>query len=280
MKKNYNLADLDWSLEGYTPFVWLFERKYSSLGEGYKCIDVHPVPASVPGSVQGALRAAGILPDWNIGMNYRQCEWVEHRHWMYRTHIPDDWMDSEAKFHLECQGLDYSGWVLVNGEEAGKFMGTHIPHLFDLTPFLKPVGNILEIVFDLSPRWLGQFGFTSQMKEWKPRFNYTWDWSPRLVQIGIWDEISLAAIKAGEIQNLRCSTDLDLVNGRGILEVSGETDGLDGAWIEIVLTGEAGTAAGSGWRPPGAGGLPGADTCWGIRAGDSPGRPGRRCLVA
>jgi beta-mannosidase len=111
MKKVFDLSRLNWTVEGYTPFVWLFERKHSALGEGYRCIDVRPVPAPVPGSVQEALRRAGILPDWHYAINYRQCEWVEHRHWMYRTHLPDNWFEEGNSYRLDCFGLDYSGWV-------------------------------------------------------------------------------------------------------------------------------------------------------------------------
>jgi beta-galactosidase/beta-glucuronidase len=101
------------------------------------------------------LRAAGIIPDWNVGANSRECEWVEHRHWMYRARVPAEWLDTQARFRLQCQGLDYVGWVYVNGQEVGAFRGTHVPHEFDLTPCLNAAGNELEIIFDLAPRWLG-----------------------------------------------------------------------------------------------------------------------------
>lgn len=223
-----------WTVEGYTPYVWLFERLYGvGFGATARCLDVPPVAARVPGSVQGALRAAGILPDWNIGTNWRAAEWVEHRHWMYRTHLPDEFFQHpaqnfhSARYRLECLGLDYSGWVYVNGQEAGTFIGTHVPHHFDVTPYLQETDNILEIVFDLPPRWLGQFGYTSQMREWKTRFNYTWDWAPRLVQIGIWDTISLVAVddtealSRGEITDLWCVTDANIASGTGKLKISG-----------------------------------------------------------
>jgi len=238
MKKIFNLTGLDWTLEGYTPFVWLFERQYASLGEGDPCIDVRPIPAQVPGSVQGSLRIAGILPDWNIGTNYRACEWVEHRHWMYRTSLPEDWFEKESSFYLECQGLDYSGWVYLNGQLVQEFEGTHIPHLFDLTPLIQKSTNILEIIFDQPPRWLGQFGYTSQMTEWKPRFNYTWDWAPRLVQAGIWDTIRLVSIRGAAINSFWCTTDYDLATASGSLTVVSQVSpGADGS-IHLSLSQE------------------------------------------
>lgn len=231
MKHKHDLSSLDWTLEGYTPYVWLFERSYSALGEGDRCLDVRAIPTQVPGSVQDALKAAGLLPDWNIGVNYRQCEWVEHRHWMYRTSIPDGWLREGREYRLECLGLDYAGWIYVNGKLAGEFKGTHIPHSFNLTPFIQPAANILEIVFDLSPRWLGQFGYSSKMTEWKPRFNYTWDWSPRLVQIGIWDDIYLVKLDEAEIQEYTLATDYDPEAATGWLSLqASSTSEIDGCW--------------------------------------------------
>jgi beta-mannosidase len=214
----------------------MLEWKYGGIfGSDALCVDVRAVPARVPGSVQGALRDAGVLPDWNVGVNARQCEWVEHRHWIYTAQLPDEWLIEPAQVRLECQGLDYAGWVFVNGREAGTFRGTHRPHVFDLTPHLNPSGNTLKIVFDLPPRWLGQVGATSQMTEWKTRFNYTWDWCPRLVQTGIWDSISLAVVRESELRSLRCGTDVDLAQGTGVLELSGEVAG-EGCSVQVALS--------------------------------------------
>jgi len=244
MRTTFDLSELDWTLEGYTPYVWLFERMFSSLGEGFRCIDIRPIPARVPGSVQAALRDAGYLPDWNIGVNYRQCEWVEHRHWMYRANIPDSWVSqitgfqSEVIYTLECLGLDYAGWVFLNGEQAGEFKGTHIPHSFRLDPYIKDSGNILEIVFDQPPRWLGQFGYTSRMTEWKPRFNYTWDWSPRLVQVGIWDAIKLHREDGPVIRGFTCTTSLDIQSGTGVLNCRGSLDFAADVQVQLRLSQE------------------------------------------
>ncbi len=198
--------------------------------------DVMAVTAKVPGSVQHALRQAGRLPDWNVGLNARQCEWVENRHWIYEGALPDEWMESGKTHRLKCLGLDYSGSVLLNGQTVGTFCGTHIPHVFDLTPHLTERGNVLRIVFDLPPRWLGQFGFTSQVREWKARFNYTWDWMPRLVQIGIWDNIFLEVTDGLEIDTFCCVADANPADGTGSLKATGHVAERNGGVVRVSLT--------------------------------------------
>lgn len=197
------------------------------------------VPATVPGSVQGALRAAGLLPDWNLGLNAQQCEWVENRHWIYETILPDEWFRtgpaSGRTYRLNCLGLDYVGSVSINKNIVGEFRGTHVPHVFDLTPHLEDQGNVLRIAFELPPRWLGQFGFSSQMTEWKPRFNYTWDWQPRLLQVGIWDDIRLEVLDGAEIQELRCVAGADVQTGQGTLRVGAKVSAPEGAQVRVTL---------------------------------------------
>jgi beta-mannosidase len=125
---------------------------------------------------------------------------------------------------------------MVNGKEIAIFCGTNVPHTFDLTPHLKEAGNRISIVFDLPPRWLGQFGYTCQVKEWKTRFNYAWDWQPRFVQIGIWDDILLEVSNGAEFGEVRCTTDSDVTSGTGTLRVTGDVLGAEGTTVQANLT--------------------------------------------
>lgn len=241
MKTRHDLSLLNWRLSGWTPHLWRLMQTLE-LGETPDA-EIGAVPARVPGSVQQALREAGILPDWNVGVQWRACEWVENRHWVYETALPDDWTERDKTCRLRCLGLDYSGWVYLNSRLVGAFCGTHVPHCFDLTPYLTDADNLLRIVFDLPPRWLGQFGFTSQVREWKARFNYTWDWQPRLVQIGIWDDLFLEVTDGHEIAEFRCITDADPSRSTGYLRVAGHVSAPEDAIVRVTLDRASGEGA-------------------------------------
>ena len=71
MKRHFSLAGLNWELVGTKPYYWKLDRQMERMKITQP--EEKPVPAPVPGSVQQALFNAGILPDWNIGTNYRQC---------------------------------------------------------------------------------------------------------------------------------------------------------------------------------------------------------------
>ena len=230
-KTVYDLSKLPWLLSGCVPFFDQFAG-VKDIRE-MDIAEVGPIPAPVPGSVQMALLNAGVIEDWNVALNARRNEWVENRDWIYQVSLPDEWIRDGLEIRLHCAGLDYAGEILLNGEPIKPFEGTLIPHSVDLKPHLKPSENLLGIRFGPPPRWLGQFGYTSRMKEWKPRFYYTWDWVSRVVQTGIWDAITMEVIRGAEIEKLHCRTDADLASGKGKLTLAGSVKG--GERVRITL---------------------------------------------
>jgi beta-mannosidase len=236
MRRVHDLGELEWTISGWIPHIW---RQQRSIEAGVSDnAEVSGVPARVPGSVQGALRAAGIIPDWNIGVQARDCEWVENRHWIFTARIPEGWLHEGPIVRLRALGLDYSGWVLLNGQEIGSFRGSFVPWVFDLSGRQRAGENTLQIVFDTPPRWLGQIGYTSRITEWKPRFNYWWDWTSRLVQIGIWDALSLEVTDGEEIVAPTISVGADMASGMGRLRLAGTIVGRRGTVVRLTLRNE------------------------------------------
>ncbi len=192
-----DLTQLDWSLVGWYPYTWawLAESRrdwYLADQRTHQCTPV--IPAKLPGSVQDDLLRAGLIPDWNVAINPPLCEWVEHRHWEYFTHvtIPADWQGQ--RLILRADGLDYAGHILVDGQSVASFQGMMTPHEFDLSAHLQPgATQRLSIIFTEAPHEQGQIGYTSRSHLFKARYAYMWDWCPRLVPLGIWDQLALIA---------------------------------------------------------------------------------------
>lgn len=187
--KSYNLSDLEWKLWGYRPNNWRMFG-FDPNKENGKA-DVHGIDVKVPGSVQKALLDANKIEDWNYGTNNEKIEWIENRNWLFTTNIPDEWIEQNKLIRLRFKGLDDNGTILLNGKEIAEFNNAFIPYEIDITPHLKEKGNVLIVAFDMPARYLGQICWTSKIKDWKPRYYYGWDWLPRIVQIGIWDDVLL-----------------------------------------------------------------------------------------
>lgn len=64
----------------------------------------------------------------------------------YRRTLPDP--RPGKLYFLRCEAVSQKATVRVNGREAGRHDGAFTAFCFDVTKFLKPAGNVLEIVAD------------------------------------------------------------------------------------------------------------------------------------
>ncbi|MFW6030883.1 MAG: glycosyl hydrolase 2 galactose-binding domain-containing protein, partial [Halanaerobiales bacterium] len=145
--------------------------------------------------VQLDLMKAGLLKDPNIGFNAMEGEWVNNREWMYKKEfcVPADLRGE--KYLLNFEGLDYSGEIYLNGEKLCEFEGMFLPVYVEVTDKLKlDEKNVLIVLFHQSPEVDGQYGYSSQIRTLKSRFNYIWDWCTRIVPVGIWKSVYLEAV--------------------------------------------------------------------------------------
>ena len=181
--------------------------------------------ASVPGSVQQDLIAAGIVPDPFIGQNEAAIQWAGLTDWEYRTTI-DVTPALLARDHLDLifDGLDTFATALINGRPLLSADNAHRRWRADAKPFLHAGPNELVVRFaspirKLQPMVLAQahplpgeydsaFGDEPRGKQTspyirKPKYQYGWDWAPRIVGIGMWKPARLEAWDDSRIDALR-----------------------------------------------------------------------------
>lgn len=221
--KSYDVSVLEWKLWGYRPYYWKMDFNFNHLTGRWA--EYAGINFTIPGSVQMALKNARIIEDWNIGLNSTEIEWIENRHWLIASRVPDEWIPGEGKMVLlECGGLDYKGAVFVNGKEIGGFDNAFIPYTFDITEHLSDSNNTIVFVFECPPGYLGQIGYTSRVNDWKPRFNYGWDWMPRIVQTGIWDDVYVTVKEknGASLSRIQVLTDADKREEKGSLSIKAE----------------------------------------------------------
>lgn len=231
MRSRQALSAERWHLTGWRQNDWELARTVES--SKVRVPDVGPIPARVPGSVRGALVEHGIVPDPMSGVASRDSEWIENRHWEFSTTLDDlayalDEASLGQSLVLVCEGLDYAGCVLLGSVEVGRFKGAFVEHEFDLSDAYLAGHRRLRILFSEVPDGLGQTGWTSRIREWKPRFNYGWDWTPRIVQIGISDGLYLERRCGARLASVRVDGDYDRDRGQCVLAVSARLQGLAG----------------------------------------------------
>lgn len=209
------LGGMNWELKGFWPWVPV---KGTSMEIGNELMGVTDwIPATVPGGVHHDLYRAGLIENPYIDLNSLKCEWVENRWWVYRCCFEAPALDG-AITELLCKGLDYEALVYWNGTLLGEHTGMYEPAVFDVSGLLVPGEQVeLLIVLKHAPDEMGQIGKTSQTFTQKSRFNYKWDFSTRLVNTGIWDEILLQSRHPVSLGDIHVQSDTE--DGLGVITV-------------------------------------------------------------
>lgn len=206
-----NLNGSNWTVTGWWP-----NQAIPTLKDpqgNFPLAPVQEIPAEVPGGIQSDLLKAGLIADWNYGLKSQDCEWTEHREWVYRTEF-DAIPAKDGEMQVLCfDGLDFSGEIYLNGEKLTDFYGMHIPYEIPVTGLIQP-HNILKVYFKLPPEVDGQYGYTSKIREFKCRFNYIWDWCPRIVPVGIWGDVALKTFKRAKFCSVMPQTSISQGDGR------------------------------------------------------------------
>ncbi len=170
-------------------------------------------PAAVPGTVQTDLLAASLVADPSHRDNETQIQWVGLSDWQYRMVFNVD-RATLARKHIELvlEGLDTFADVYLNGSKLiaadNMFRRWRVP----VKSRLHEGANTLEVrlyspIKRLQP-WLlkqpyalpGEFDSTfgdepkgKQTANYlrKANYQYGWDWGPRIVTEGIWQDVHL-----------------------------------------------------------------------------------------
>lgn len=191
-----------WEFCGYWNYVP--EMKSSAeLGEEMAGVTDF-MDAQVPGSVYTDLVRHGVILDPSFEMNSLLCEWVSNRWWVYRGKFYLDEKPSGEKLELYVGGIDYAARFYVNNVLLGRHEGAFIPVHYDITAFAAEGENTVCVMLEHAPFVHAQIGYTSEVDRYKSRYNCKWDFSTRLVGIGIYDEIFIRIIDKAHIKDTHC----------------------------------------------------------------------------
>ncbi|WP_339295748.1 hypothetical protein MKY82_06240 [Paenibacillus sp. FSL W7-1279] len=152
------------------------------------------VPATVPGAVQLDWARAEGWGDHTYGENWRQYEWMEDKTWTYRAWLRPPASSPGERLYFISKGIDYSFYIRLDGTELLQQEGMFTPVELDLTEHLRGEDGLLEIVIDPVPKRPGAppgRGRSQADHSCKPAVSYGWDWHPRLIPLGIWDDTYL-----------------------------------------------------------------------------------------
>jgi beta-mannosidase len=155
------------------------------------------IEAVVPGEIHLDAWRAGMIAEPYIGTNCLSARWVEECIWSFRREFevsaelcncPTVWLVFES--------LDIAARIVLNGKEIGKHQNVFYPCRINVSGMLREGKNILTVHLDSGLYATAEKPITSYSKticdhlakrQWlrKPQCQFGWDWSSRLINLGI-----------------------------------------------------------------------------------------------
>ena len=160
------------------------------------------ITATVPGAVQQDYARAHNWEPFYKGVNFKDYAWMEDVYWLYRAPLRFC-LEEEQQAALVFHGIDYKYAIRVDGEVLCQGEGMFRTIRCDVTRFAGKEAQ-LEVLIWPAPKATDKNNRSQARRSCKAAACYGWDWHPRLVTAGIWDDCYLL------IEDKRSVTEFDL----------------------------------------------------------------------
>jgi beta-mannosidase len=188
MSKRISLNGSDWLFKDFYGEDWRWHNSHMPDSRDQR----HWRTGTVPGCPHYDLWKSGEIPDPYVDRNSLLTEWIPQRTWLYKKLFTVGQENKGKRVFLHFEGVDYQAEFFLNGASLGSHTGMFIPVAFDVSDkLLYDAENLLAVVIQAAPLEEPQVGRTSRVKTVKTRMNYWWDFCPRMVHLGIWDDVYL-----------------------------------------------------------------------------------------
>ena len=144
--------------------------------------------ASVPGNVQFDYAKYKNWGDVNYGENCKKFDVLEDRGWVYKTEFNDIREDNKRLYFVSF-GIDYECDIYINKKHIFHHIGMFEKIELDITDYVEGK-NIFEVVILPPPKDKNcpTHDRSQAAQSVKPAVSYGWDWHPRLIPTGIWQD--------------------------------------------------------------------------------------------
>ena len=161
------------------------------------------VPAAVPGAVQLDYGRAHDYKPYYVGRNFEQYHWMEDVFWHYEAPLSFT-LKPEEKAWLVFKAIDYKYAISIDDtvllDDEGMFSEIRL----DVTRFAGE-SHTLQVLLYPVPKADDSDCRDQARTSVKSAACYGWDWHPRLVTSGIWDDAYLEIGSEFSIETLDAS---------------------------------------------------------------------------
>jgi beta-mannosidase len=186
--KTINLNGSDWLYKDFLGEDWVWRNAEKPDTKDYRWWR----QGTVPGTVLHDLWQNDEVSDPYFERNSLLAEWVPERTWIYKKMFRMDASLLGQRIQLHFKGVDFEAQFFLNGCRLGHHKGMFMAAVFDVTDTLYyGEENLLTVVIEKAPDEQPQVSKTSYVREHKSRMTYWWDFCPRMIHQGIWDDVYL-----------------------------------------------------------------------------------------
>ncbi len=199
------------------------------------------IPATVPGAVQLDIAKAENYPSYLVDDHYKRFSWMEDMYYTYRTRFSKPDLEQNQRLFFFSKGIDYQFEIRLNDSLIKQQEGMFTYVDLDITDLLKEQNELTVLVFPAPKRHPSPVDRTQASNVTKPAVSYEWDWHPRLIPLGIWDDTGLEIRSHSYINDLyinyTLSDNLQSAQIQLVAETT-QTDGCSYRWSLIDMTGK------------------------------------------
>jgi len=171
-------------------------------------------PANIPGSIHTDLFQNQLISDPFQGQNEDQLQWIDTTEWVYqRVFSKPKNLNPDDQIEIIFKGLDTYADIYLNDSLLLSTNNMFIPWEIKIkAPSLKKK-NTLKILFKPTlkeeQKIYSQLPYKlpgeSRVVTRKAAYQYGWDWAPRYVTAGIWQDVELHIWNSAKISKLNYS---------------------------------------------------------------------------
>ena len=160
------------------------------------------IDAEVPGEIHLDALKAGWIEEPTLGTNCLAARWIEENLWSYRRTFDVPAEALQGRVWLYFEGLDLAATIVLNGVEIGRHHNAFYPCRVEVTGCLRAGANLLTVhiesgLFHVADKQARGYDHKPDQllhkRHWlrKPQFQFSWDWSCRLINVGIYRPVRL-----------------------------------------------------------------------------------------
>ncbi len=172
-------------------------------------------PAKVPGCVHRDLQRNDLISDPFWSDHEKDVQWIEGQDWEYQAEFTlDGDLLAEDHLNLVADGLDTVATVRLNGQLVARTENMFLGHRWPVKTAVRPGPNVLSIHFGSAKHYLDTHRLSHRPREFndpvgrcqvirKEQCQFGWDWAPRLVTAGVWQDLRLEAWTGNRLAGVR-----------------------------------------------------------------------------